>query len=583
MYKSWADRMNATKNREQHKTVVDEMCRMFAFSRAKAYKVLEENGWDSGRAKRKDAGVTSVDRELLITVSAMSKQGIRKNGKATLPVNVARSIIEGRGVSVPVGDSRLRELLRQNHMAVADARIPAPHQTMRTEYPNQVHFADPSVCLIYFAPGGKQKIIGDDELYKNKNFLEGKLKCWRYVLTDHYSGSICARYYAAMGETAANMYDFLLYAWGKKKHNAYVFHGLPELLIWDCGTANIAKATTNALKALGVETKPHLPGNPRAKGQVENGNNLVETQFESRLRFEPVRSIDELNNAAERWCAAYNANLIRGLDTRLHRNGIVLSRSALWQRIRQEQLRELPGGETCRQVFANGIQTRKAAGDLTVSIVHPRAGQSLRYSVRNLPGIFVGMELRLQPLLVTAEPLCIASYDTNGKELSFELEPVVYDEAGFDLNSPVYGKEYKRPEDTGREKQAKEVEAPGPAAFMGPAHSFINPENPFMRQSEGTPIEVAETVHTHEIIISAVEAAKRMKTECGEVPDGFINALREQYPGGVPARIVDELIKERTPKIEPSVNTGGLVIKGGAGPAGAIEESPATARKSKIA
>ena len=150
--------------------------------------------------------------------------------------------------------------------------------------------------------------------------MEGKLKCWRYVLTDHYSASICVRYYAAAGETAANMYDFLLYAWGLKETPAFVFHGIPKLLIWDCGTANIARATTNALKAFGVETKPHLPGNPRAKGQVENANNLVECHFESRLRFEPVNGIEELNDASERWCTAYNANLLEGLDTRLRKH-----------------------------------------------------------------------------------------------------------------------------------------------------------------------------------------------------------------------------------------------------------------------
>jgi hypothetical protein len=584
MYKSWVDRMNAAENGERHKAVIDEMCRVFAFSRAKAYKVLEEAGWDSGRAKRKDAGTTSVDKELLITISAMSKQGVRKNGKATVPVNVARSILEARGVNVPVSDSRLRELLRQNHMAVADSKVPAPHQSMRTEYPNQVHQADPSVSLLYYAPRGGQKIISGSEHYKNKNFFkDGRKKCLRYVLTDHYSGSVCARYYEETGETAANMYDFLLYAWGQKKYNTYVFHGLPELLIWDCGTANIARATTNALKALGVETKPHLPGNPRAKGQVENGNRLVETQFESRLRFEPVRSVDELNEAVERWCAAYNANLIKGLDTRLHRGPVVESRSTLWQRIRPEQLRELPDVETCRQIFASLTQTRKVAGDLTVSIVHPRAGRSLRYSVRDLPGVFVGMELRLQPLLVTAEPLCIASYDNNGEEQSFELEPIVYDEAGFDVDSPVFGKEYKRPKDTARETAGKIAGDPGLISVMGPAHSFINPENPFMRQTGGTPVEIAETVHTHEIIISAVEAAKRVKAECGEVPDGFINTLRERYPEGVPARVVDDFIKARKPKTPPPVHTGGRVIKGGAAPAGEIEEAPAAAGKSKTA
>jgi hypothetical protein len=369
------------------------------------------------------------------------------------------------------------------------------------------------------------------------------------------------------------MYDFLLYAWGQKESNVNVFHGVPELLIWDCGTANIARATSNALKAFGVKTLPHLPGNPRAKGQVENANNLVETQFESRLRFEPVNSIEELNGAVERWYTAYNANMIDGLDTRLRRNGLVISRSTLWQRIPKEKLRELPDEETCRQVFANGVQTRKVAGDLTVSIVHPRAGRSLKYSVRDLPGILVGMELNLQPLLVTDEPLCIVSYE-NGKEaLSFEIAPVVFDSAGFDITAPVYGKEYQRPKDTAREKQAKALEARmgGMDAACnqsgqlrrtegsrnciskndkdvifaaGAAHSFIQPENPFMKQSEGTPIDVAETVHTHEIIISAVEAAKRIKAECGEVPEGFINSLREQYPEGGPVRALDDLVKE---------------------------------------
>ena len=284
--------MTAAKTPAERKAVVAEMCRMFTFSQAKAYKALKENGWASGRARRKDAGTSSAGGELLAAVGEMLRRCVRKNGKATLPVNVARSILEARGVEVPVGDSRLRELLRRNHLSIADSRVAAPHQAMRTEHPNQVHMADPSVSLLHFAPGAKRvRVIGDDELYKNKNFLEGKDKCWRYVLTDHYSGCLCVRYYEAAGETAANMWDFLLYSWGQKKDGANVFHGVPDLLVWDCGTANMARATSNALKAFGVRTAPHMPGNPRAKGQVENANNLVETQFESRLRFEPVAGI----------------------------------------------------------------------------------------------------------------------------------------------------------------------------------------------------------------------------------------------------------------------------------------------------
>ena len=584
MYQPYVDRMAAAQTAVERKAVVAEMRKMFAISAAKAYRLLAEHGWESGRARRKDAGATSVGRELLTAVGEMVRQCVRKNGKATLPVNMARSILEARGLDVPVGDSRLRELLRQNHLSVADGRAASPHRAMRTEHPNQVHFADPSVCLIYFAPGGRQKLIGDDELYKNKNFLEGRDKCWRYVLTDHYSGCICARYYAARGETAANMWDFLLYAWGRKENSANVFHGVPELLVWDCGSANAARATGNALRAFGVKTAPHMPGNPRAKGQVESANNIVETQFESRLRFEPVASVEELNGAVERWYAAYNANLLAGLDTRLRRGGVYVgSRANLWQKIPREKLRELPDAETCRQVFAAGIQTRKVAGDLTVSLAHPRAGRSLKYSARDLPGVTVGMELRLQPLLTTPEPLCIAMIGSGKAETCHELAPIERDGAGFDATAPVFGQEYKRPKDTAREKAAKA--GPGLAALMGPAHSFIKAESPFMRRTEGTAIEVAETVHTHEIVISPVEAAKRVRAELGSVPEGFIDETRGRYPDGVPVRFVNDFIKERRPKVDRPVDTKDWVIEGGAkeAPAEDLAKIPGAEAVSKTA
>jgi hypothetical protein len=564
--------MAAAPSPAARREVVTGLCRTFGISEREGYRRLREAGWESGRARRRDAGSTAADEGTLLAIAKMEKMGVRKNGKATLPVNVARSILEARGADIAVGDGRIRALLRERHLSAGDAKTPSPHQPMRSEYPNQAHFADPSVCLIYFAPesgrvASKMRIIGDDELYKNKNFLEGRLKCWRYVLTDHYSSSICVRYYAAMGETAANMYDFLLYAWGQKSAPEYVFHGLPEILIWDCGTANVAKATTNALKAFGVKTIPHLPGNARAKGQVECANNLVECQFESRLRFEPVASMEELNGAAERWCAAYNANLIPGLDTRLKRNGRTLgSRAMLWNRIGKERLRELPDEETCRQVFANGVQARKVAGDLTVSVVHPKAGRSAKYSVRGLDGIMVGMKVELQPLLVTKEPLCIVSYETDGVERSFEIAPVVLDEAGFDLSAPVFGKEYKRQKETVREKRQKELETPEALlAAMGAAHSFIRPASPFLSQTEGEAVSVAETVRVSEILISATEAAKRYRAETGELPDGFITRLREKYPGGVPTTAVNALIAEWKAEHRPERDFGAAAVIAGGG------------------
>ena len=436
---------------------------------------------------------------------------------------------------------------------------------MRTEYPNQVHFADPSVALMYFAPNGKQKFLRDDEVYKNKPFLEGRenLKCWRYVLTDHYSGTICVRYYAAAGENSANMYDFLLYAWGKKKDPLYNFHGLPELLIWDCGSANISKPVTNALKALRVETKPHLPGNPRAKGQVENANNIVECQFESLLHLEEVGSMEELNDAAERWCAAFNANQLEHRDTRITRAGRKIgSRTMIWNWIKEEQLRELPDEEICRQIFTTGIQPRTVGGDLAISFVHPKNKAATRYSLSALPDIMVGMTVNVQPILVSEEALALVSYqDRTGEIVSFEVKPIEYDRVGFDIAAPVFGQEYKSQPDTLIEKNTKalaeiaasddKTDVPFAKVTDGQGfktHSLIHTQaDPFFKTQTGKQVEVAAgTVEVHDILITPVEMAKRFKARAGFIPDGFIASLKKEFPDGVPSQLVDDLVTEYT-------------------------------------
>ncbi len=337
MYEDFVLQMQAAKTARERSSVIAEMCRLFGFCEASAYRALRKCGWENGRKKRSDEGLSRISDEDLNIAAALLQNSVRKNGKKTMSVENARSIMIQNGFDVPISARQLSGLLRTRTLSTESTSKPSPHQRMRSEHPNQVHFADPSVALMYFAPNGKQKFLRDDEVYKNKPFLEGRenLKCWRYVLTDHYSGSICVRYYAAAGENSANMYDFLLYAWGKKKDPLYNFHGLPELLIWDCGSANISKPVTNALKALRVETRPHLPGNPRAKGQVENANNIVECQFESLLHLEEVGSMEELNDAAERWCAAFNANKLEHRDTRITRAGRKIgSRTMIWNWIK---------------------------------------------------------------------------------------------------------------------------------------------------------------------------------------------------------------------------------------------------------
>ncbi|MEL3907922.1 MAG: transposase [Treponemataceae bacterium] len=555
MYKVYVKRMQKAESAEARRAVVDDMCKMFSFSTAKAYKELKANGWDSGRRKRKDAGTSRMSEEDLKLVAALLRKGLRKNGKATMSVPLARSILKSNGFNITIGESRLRELLVENNLSLAEARKPSPHNRMRSLYPNHVHQVDPSMSLIWFAPSGSQKIFDDDEVYKNKNPLEGKLKCWRYVLTDHTSGSICVKYYAAMGESAVNMYDFLLYAWGQKKNPLYVFHGLPSLLVWDCGTGNTAKAVTAALTALNVETKPHLPGNPRAKGQVETSNDIVETQFESRLLLEPVHSIEELNEAVERWCAAFNANMLEYLDTRISRRGKKIgSRTKLWQHITEDQLRELPEPEICRQIFTSGIQTRRVAGDLSISIVHPMVKESLRYSLHGLTGILVGQTVNVQPILVTDEPIVKVAYKYLGETMSYEIKPIEYDEFGFDVNAAVIGQNYKAAGETAREKTAKELEEMSEGTKERPftkitggtgltAHSNIDAKSMFIQQQTGTQVAI-NTVTVHDILISGAEMAKRIRARLGYVPTGFIDRMKAEFNNAVPSNLIDDFVAE---------------------------------------
>jgi len=578
MYGEWARRMAEADGAAGRRAVVADMCRMHAFGPAKAYRLLREHGWESGRARRKDAGSTSANESAVALAAGLRQAGISKDGKATMPLTVAAEMSLARGEDPGVGMSRLRQILRERKLSVADMRARAPHSSLRTEYPNQVHQADPSVSRLWFPPGGgRAKWLGQTEINRNKNPQEGKVKLWRYVLTDHYSGSVCARYYAALGETGANMWDFLLYAWGRKGIGAYAFHGLPEILMWDSGSANGAEATVNALRAFGVETRTHLPGHAWAKGSVEKGNHIVETQFESRLRHELPESMDALNEAVERWCAAWNADLIPGRDCRLRRGGRINVRTSLWLRIAPERLRELPDDETCRQVYASGIQTRKVAGNLTVGITHPRQGRSLRYSVRDLPGIVAGDVIRLQPVMTGEGRNCIALMTAEGREIGYELAPIEYDEAGFVLTAPVIGREHAAQPDTPRETAGKALAKAAPP-LAGIAHSHITGESPWVRGATGTVVEVAETVHVHEIVLSAVEATRRIAA-AGIDPDGWLDYFRAAYPEGVSSRVADEIIAREKARRQgaPAVGAEGWVVAGRSPPGTETEIAAADA------
>jgi hypothetical protein len=432
----------------------------------------------------------------------------------------------------------------------------------RAPHPNYEHQVDPSLCLLYYTPNGHQHVLRDDEIYKNKSeWVEkvGNLKCWRYVLYDRFSAVIVVRYYQAKGETQANLYDFLLYAW--RKTSGRLIHGVPILLVWDKGSANGAAAIRNALRALDVEDIPHAKGNAKAKGGVENGNNLVEKGFESRLKYEPVHSIDQLNAAAERWANAFNANAIPHLDTRLRRPGLPepVARNALWSLIRAGQKRLLPDDDTCRLLLTCEPEPRDvrstAAGGISIQYRHPILKRTAYYDLRHVPGVVRGMKVQVSPLFY-GEPgaVLITVADYRGDETHHVLAPVAWDEAGQRADAPAKGRRYRSNPDTAAEKAAKAADAvayPGldqagiekakaknAVPFEGriDAHSYLAEVYlPTYLDRPGTALEVDNPVRVQARSLNATDLCAELIRRLGPawVPD-MGAAIFGAYPEGAP-------------------------------------------------
>lgn len=551
----------------ERSAMVGAFADMYQWSRSRVYTALGRVGWSSGRKTRSDCGTTSQDMAVLTDVCATLRIGQRKNGKATMHTPTAVSLLSQNGREITVSNSRVNALLKANQMNMASQRLDRAAQSMRSLHPNHVHQVDPSLCLIYYMPDGKQRIIQEDEFYKNKleNVAKLKLKVWRYVLTDHFSNTTIVRYYQAKGETQANLFDFLLYCWEKREGR--VMHGVPKMLYWDKGSANTAGAIKNALIALQVKAEEHKAKNPRAKGSVENGNNRVECLFESRLMYEPVENVDQLNTAAEGWYNAYNADAIPNYDARLHRKYMAdpQARYALWQMIRREQLRILPSVEMCRLLLSADPIERKVDGELVISFKHPSIKQRLHYDVGHIPCVFVGAMVKVSPLVYGENQVLVTVTDYKNEETTHIVSPIVADAGGFRSDGAIYGEEYKSRPDTVIETAGKAADQ---AAYAGlsieeiekaknknavpfgglDAHSHLKDVvAPSFMDRPGERLNVPSPIHIEIKPLTQTQAAMRLRSMLGRpLAAEDREKLAEWYPAGV----MEEQLQEVAVRLE---------------------------------
>jgi len=492
----WVEQLNDAGHGKKG-SILNSACDALGFNNKDAfYRALKKVGWKSGKAKRSDAGKTEMSEEAINLMVAILNQGVRENGKRVMDVTTARSILISNGHNC-VSHSQVCRVLAARNASVRQLDNVAPHVEMKSLGPNHVHQTDPSYCLLYYPPGkpGKrQTFMNDADYYANKPDNIDKIKnlrVWRYVLIDHYSGAVRLFYFEASGETQANMFTFLMWCWAK--HDGSSFMGAPNILLWDKGSANGAKAIKNVLTALGVEQITHEAGRPRAKGAVEVANNIVEKQFESRILFEPVDSVAELNESAWAWQEAFNANLVPGMNCKHYRHK--QARLDVWLKIYTPQfrhfLRELPDDKTCRMLLTRDDETRKVTGALSITYVHPVAKQKLSYDLSDLENIRNGQTVKVSPLIIGEEwEMLIGVPDKLGDFIYHAIAPIERDEAGFRVDAPVFGEAFDRNNDLESQTLAKESDR---LAFPGLNDSQIKRA----KKKKDAPFNGALVTHSH--------------------------------------------------------------------------------------
>lgn len=523
--------------------VLDKYMQMTGKSAPTLYRIASRHGYASGRKQRCDAGACNVTDQQVAFVSALIQQSAREVKGPIQDVREALEMAEDNGIIDPgqISVSRMQGLLRARGMNAAALRTPDPHIRMRSLHPNHVHVWDASICIQYYLRKGKGlRIMDERDFYKNKpdNFGKIKQKLIRYVLADHFSHCIYLKYYLARGESQDIAYDFITSAWAGDKHPKFPFRGVPFYLLMDAGAANISKAMRAFLERLEIGLPKSMPHNPRRQGSAEVTQNIVESKFESRLRFCPAHTVEDLNAWALDWCVWFNA-------TRKHsRHG--KTRTECWLEAKEEQIRDLPEASYLQNLFAMPEVDRTVAGDYTISY------DSRTYSVRHIEGVIPN----LSKVKVIMRPHARPKIGVAFGDQEYLVEPIEMVAGGFRADAAVIGGEYKRMPDSivqtakktgdnlafGEERGKNSVPFEGLKVF---GHQADKVDRHYMPR-KGTPVTIRNSTHLAESIrnkqIPVTTLFKKLISVQGMVAPDLNRAVRERYGKSISVTECDRLM-----------------------------------------
>ena len=553
-------------------------CEHLGYSRATLMRHLKEVTVKPQRKRRSDAGNTTLSLADAKRLSAQMMEGYRANDKSiqslTLSLEQLRaenplfaSVVDPEtGETRQLSASACARALRAYALHPEQLRATAPVQALASDHPNDVWQIDASISTLFYVPGERQSGMQDmapGVFYKNKpeNFEKIKRqRLTRYVLTDHCSGAIFVHYVAG-GESTVNMAESFLRAIEPRPQQQ--MHGVPFHLMMDPGSAGIGGAFMNLLRRLQVKPVVNKAGNARAKGQVENAHNLVETDFESGFKLTHVPGIEWINEKAQTWMRYYNS-------VRVHSRH-KMTRWAKWMEITQQQLR-LVDKDLARQLLTHAPETPKVDRELCVRF----AGRV--WSVREVPGVMVGGKVEITYNPFDQASAYVVQHGSDGQELLVPVPEVQLGAHNFAAGAALIGREMKSLPDTVATTNRKLVERIATGAETDEAAAaarkakqlpFGGTFDPYKHHEASLPAAVplprrgtdlgatTRVAQAEPELLTHFEAAKALVAKGVDMSPELVGTLKNLHPDGVPETELDALVARLT------VRAGLRVVGGG--------------------
>lgn len=397
------------------------------------YRKLKALGFDDkDRKERSDARTSVLSSAELGLIAGVLMTSANNKGQR-MPVQDALDILMASGqLKTLVSASTVNRQLYQRRMHPEQLALPSASIRVAAEHINQVWQIDSTTGAYYYMPGGRLRFMPEDEFYKNKSANLVKASpdlLTRYSCVDVASHAGKGRHYLG-GETAENLLDFA--TWAMCKQEPSPVHGVPFILVMDPGAANKGQLMRNFCKTAGIKLIHHAPGAARVTGSVEKFHDLVGMHFEKRLRFaDPSEvSLDRLNEWLDDWMANFCA-------TRKHtRHG--KTRYSAWMGIAQEHLRAPASLAALREAAVRLPETRSVANNRSVSF------NGRTYDVSMVPGVVAGLKVTLQVNVFRHPSIDVQFIDMDtGEETWHVVAPQEFDELGYPLGAPVWGREIR--------------------------------------------------------------------------------------------------------------------------------------------